>query len=123
MKHQILTLTGILLFLGTAMLNAQTSDTDFFADKWEVTVSGTPTGDHTMIMIITREEDGLLGVFQGDDGTEVVIDRVQEGEDSITLEWVAEGHQVSLRLNKQDENNLSGSLWGMFNSTAERILE
>jgi len=123
MIQRILILSGLLLFFGSTNLIAQTAETDFFADSWEVTISGTPSGDHTMIMNITRDGDRLLGVFQGEDGAEMIIDRVQAGQDSITLEWIAEGHQVSLRLVKQDENNLSGSLLGMFNSSAERILE
>jgi len=123
MKQQTLILTGLLLFLGTAILYAQTTDADFFADKWEVTITGTPSGDHTFVMSITHEGDGLKGVFLGEDGSEVMIDRVQAGDDSITIEWFAEGHHVSMRLAMQDENNLSGSLLGMFDSTAERILE
>jgi hypothetical protein len=123
MIQRILILSGLLLFFGTTNLVAQTAETDFFADKWEVTITGTPAGDHTFVMNITREGDGLKGVFLGEDGSEVLIDRVQAGDDSLTIEWFAEGHHVSMRLAKQDENNLSGSLLGMFDSTAERILE
>ncbi len=97
---------------------------DYFADKWEVLLVGTPYGDVTLIFHLTREDDGLKGVITNDyDDTVTDIERISERDDSITFFWTADIHFVNLNLTKQDENNMTGSLMNMFDATAVRIVE
>ena len=108
----------------TVVKGEQINNEDYFADKWEVLLVGTPYGDVTLIFHLTREDDGLKGVITSDfDDSVSEIERIAEREDSITFYWTADIHFVNLDLTKQDENNMTGSLMNMFDATAVRIVE
>ena len=97
---------------------------DYFADKWEVLLVGTPYGDVTLIFHLTREEDGLKGMITSDyDDSVTEIERIAERDDSITFFWTADGHFVNLNLSIQDENNMTGSLMNMFDAMAVRVVD
>lgn len=126
--------TGIvmgLVILLLAIFSANTivqgepvNNDDYFADKWEVLLMGTPYGDVTLIFHLTREDDGLKGSITSDyDDSVTEIERIAERDDSITFFWTAEGHFVNLNLSIQDENNMAGSLMNMFDATAVRVVE
>lgn len=121
--------TLILLFVTILSTNAMAQDEtvqkeDYFADNWEVILMDTPSGDYTMIVQLTREDGELEGVITGEDESqEFLIENIVEREDSITFYWTAQGTYVNVNLKKVDENNMTGSLMGMFPSTAERVLE
>ncbi len=105
-------------------MNELTSSDDYFASKWDVLLVGTPYGDVTLTFHLTREEGGLKGVITNSyDDSVTPVEQIDEREDSITVYWTAEGHYVNLDLKKEDENRMTGSLMGMFNATAERVLE
>lgn len=97
---------------------------DYFADNWEVMLMGTPSGDVTMIFHLTRDDGNLKGVITNeynDDVTE--IEAIVEREDSITFFWTAEGHYINVDFKIVDDNSMTGSLMGMFNATADRVVE
>lgn len=123
MKLRNIILTGLLFLFTSSILFANQLNDDFFADRWQVQIFDTPDGDHTMVMALKRDGDNLTGWFEGPDGTRAEIERIQEAENSITVYWTAEGYYVSLQLDKKDDNNLTGNLLHMFNSTAERIID
>ncbi|MGR3810881.1 hypothetical protein [Jiulongibacter sp. NS-SX5] len=99
------------------------AETDYFVGEWEVLIEGTPNGDVTMILSLEREDDLLSGVFlpMEEGGEEIEITDIEEDGDAIEVFFYAQGYDLNLVLEKEDENNLSGSLAGMFDSSAKRI--
>lgn len=128
MKKAVIVLGAAILLMAVlfnthadANSHVESSD-DFFAASWDVLLIGTPYGDVTLTFHLTREEGNLKGIITNVyDTTETPIERIEEREESITFYWTAEGHYVNLDLRKEDENNLTGSLMGMFNASATRV--
>lgn len=129
MKIKGIAMGAVILLLAifsanTIVQGEPVNNDDYFADKWEVLLVGTPYGDVTLIFHLTREDDGLRGVITNDyDDTVTEIERIAERENSITFFWTADTHFVNLNLSIQDDNNMSGSLMNMFDATAVRVLE
>lgn len=130
MKKAGIVMGAAILMLATIFSNnavakgEQAVSDDYFADNWEVLLIGTPSGDVTLVFHLTREDGELKGVITSEyDTAETPIENIVESEDSITVYWTAEGHYVNVDLKKEDENSMTGSLMGMFNVTAERVLE
>lgn len=124
MKTSKIMIITVLLLLPALAVFAQSeaSGVDYFAGKWKVLVEGTPQGDVTMIIDLHREDSELVGNISAEDGSDTTkIDRISETEESITVYWFAQGHNVNIKLNIKDENHMAGSLMSMFNSTADRV--
>ncbi|MCC5941214.1 MAG: hypothetical protein JJU37_06685 [Balneolaceae bacterium] len=120
----VLTATLFLLITSAAFAQSEAAGEDYFIGKWDVLVQGTPNGDAAMIFNLQRDEDQLAGYISGEDETETIpFDRIAETEESITVYFFAEGHNVNITLNIVDENSMTGHLMGMFNSSATRIVE
>ena len=113
------------IFSTSAVAQEETAQSeDYFTDNWEVMLMGTPSGDVKLLFQLTREEGELKGIITSEeDPEEYLIENIVERENSITFYWTAQGHYVNLDLEIEDENNMNGSLMGMFPSTAERIVE
>lgn len=115
------------LFFGIAINGiAQNAAKDFFAGKWEITIMGTPNGDSKLIANLVRKEGKLTGELKDAlDATKpaVVITNIEESVDKIDIEFSTSGYDVSLSLEKIDDDNLKGQLMGMFDSKAIRIKE
>tara|TARA_R100001143_G_scaffold63595_1_gene73222 strand:- start:40725 stop:41117 length:393 start_codon:yes stop_codon:yes gene_type:complete len=130
MKKTGIVMGALILMLGTifsANIMAQgdtASDVDYFADNWEVMLMGTPSGDVSMIFHLTREDGKLKGEITNEYNDDVAeIESIVEREDSITFYWTAEGHYINVDFKIVDENSMTGSLMGMFNATADRVVE
>ena len=104
--------------------NSQTTaPADFFAGKWEVTVIGTPNGDSKMIVDLVRTDGKLTGQMSNpaEPSAEKVPVTVDESADLLDLAFNAQGYDVTINLKKVDDDNLKGSLLGMFDAVAKRI--
>lgn len=111
-----------MLILLSSGVNAQ-EKTDFFADKWNMTVFGTPNGDINMLASLERKEGKLAGTItagQESGGNALSISNIEEKENALTLFFNAEGFDVEITVEKKDENNLAGSMMGMFDVKAVR---
>jgi hypothetical protein len=115
----------ILLFLGLTFQGfSQTTPTDFFTGPWEITVFGTPEGDSKMTTNLTRVDGKLTGELSsaGDSSVpKMRIEKVVETPTSISIIFFAEGMDINIDLNKKDNNNLEGTLLGMFTAKAKRL--
>lgn len=127
MKKGSLLLTGILVLVLSLSMRAQTQstpDADFFTGKWSIVVKGTPNGDAEMIFNLENLESKITGVIT--DTTGVEISKIS-GSDltgtALTLYFNAAGYDISLLLNKKDEDHLTGSMLGMFEAEGIRIKE
>lgn len=111
----------------TTNLNSkiENSISDFFTGKWETTFIGTPNGDATLTLNLERKEGNLTGTIKPNtaDATAVVLDKVEESNDKIVIYFQMAGYNINVDLNKEDEDNLSGKLMGMFKAKAIRIKE
>ncbi|WP_174721313.1 hypothetical protein [Jiulongibacter sediminis] len=96
---------------------------DFFAGDWELEFIGTPNGDAKMLMSLSRNDDTLIGNLtpMGQEGDEIMITDINEEESSIEIFFSAQGYDVSVMLEKVDDNKLSGSLMDMFDAKARRV--
>lgn len=120
-----LNLICLLLMLGVVLTsNSQTTaPADFFAGKWEVTVIGTPNGDSKMIIDLVRTDGKLTGQMSNptEPSAEKVPVTVDESADLLDLAFNAQGYDVTINLKKVDDDNLKGSLLGMFDAIAKRV--
>jgi len=120
-----LNLICLLLILGIVFnSNSQTAaPSDFFVGKWEVTIIGTPNGDSKMIVDLVRTDGKLTGQMSNpaEPTAEKAPITVDENADLIDLAFNAQGYDVTINLKKVDDDNLKGSLLGMFDATAKRV--
>jgi len=102
--------------------HAQTAPADFFAGKWEILVIGTPDGDSKMVADLVRNGGVLSGqlINQADSTAEKIPVTVTESGNKLALAFSAQGYDVTIDLEKVDEDNLKGSLMNMFETTAKR---
>jgi hypothetical protein len=116
----------------TATLPAATSTTttpataDFYVGKWEVVFIGTPQGDAKLIATFTRKDGKLEGEMKStvDDKAEVIpITSVEEGTDKLTFGFSAQGYDLTVNLEKVDDDNLKGMMMNMFETKAKRITD
>ncbi|RRB03949.1 hypothetical protein [Larkinella rosea] len=103
-----------------------TPPADFFADKWEVTIMGTPTGNSVMIAELARKDGKLTGTLKDPTGTNpqaLPITKVEEAEGKkITIYFNTEqAGEIGLALEKVDDDHLKGMLMSMLESTAVRV--
>jgi len=109
------------LSIATAV-KAQTSNTEYFSGKWSVILKGTPNGDAKMIFVLEKKVDSLTGVVLDTTGNQISkIDKAELKDTTVTLYFNAQGYDVSLVLNRKDEDHVTGSLLNMFDAEGERI--
>lgn len=115
------------LFFGMAFHSiAQDAPKDFFAGKWNIVVSGTPEGESKIIAHLVRKDGSLTGELAvANDATKPAIEitHIDESENAIEIEFSTSGYDVTLTLEKVDNNNLKGQMMGMFDAKAVRVKE
>ena len=114
------------LFFGIALkgLSQTTPAADFYAAKWEITIFGTPNGDSKMTTEFIRKDGKLTGELKavGDDTKPAIpITSIEETPEGITVAFSTSGYDVTLELTKVDEDNLKGSMMGMFDVKAKKL--
>lgn len=118
-------ITGVFLMLLVSVNVKGQDKTDYFIGKWNIFVAGTPNGDVKFILSLERK-DGLLTGTVNDVVTNAEISKVtkvEEKDQTITAYFFAEGHDLSLYLDKKDDTHVVGNLLNMFDATGERITE
>lgn len=125
MKKVSLFLFVFLLGVCARGYSQATPPTDFFAGKWEITITGTPEGDAKMVTNLIRKDGKLTGEMKDPTGkrTEVTpITKVEEGTDKMTIYIdTAQAGEIPIELNKVDNDHLKGQLMNMFDTTALRV--
>lgn len=123
MKKIVLTFIS-LLFLTTLNNAFASTPSDYFVGNWNVVVTGTPSGDAEMIIHLERLDGKLQGRVKNEGENEgTKIDKIDEKDTSITIYYSAMGYDVYLSFDKVDDNNIKGSMMGMFNSTGKRVVK
>ena len=113
------------LVLGTFMamkVSAQAREgVAYFQDAWSVLVKGLPQGDTRFIIALQNKDGQLVGDIA--DTTGNVVSKVERSEvtaTSINIYFHAQGYDLTLTLNKKDEDHVTGSLMNMFDAEGER---
>jgi hypothetical protein len=103
-----------------------TKPTDFWAGKWEFTVSGTPQGDAKFLTNLIRKDGILTGELSSPAmpaAEKIAITKIEESAEKIVIYFSAQGFDINLEFNKVDDNNLKGSMMSMFDAKGVRIKE
>jgi hypothetical protein len=117
-------LTGglFLLLLSTRTYAQSKTGMSYFSGKWNVLLKGTPDGDTRIIFDLQKKSDSLSGVVWDTTGKEVSkISSVELTDTSATIHFTAQGYEVSLVIYKKDEDDVTGSLMGMFDAEGKRV--
>ena len=116
-------LTGVFILFFTLHVHAQTAaGADYFVGKWNVLIKGTPQGDARMFFVLEKKDTTMAGIVQDSTGTQISkLDKVELGANSATLYFNVQGYDVSLVMNKKDDDHVTGSLLGMFDVDGERV--
>jgi hypothetical protein len=113
--------------ISTPALAKNPDPTDFFAGKWKISVPGTPEGDLVFSANLVRVDGVLAGKLTMDGAPAevepILISKVEESKEKLTLYFSAKGYDVNVELNKVDSDNLKGSLMGMFEAKGTRVKE
>ncbi len=126
MKKASLFLFIFLLGICVKGFSQTTAPTDFFAGKWEVTVTGTPDGDTKFVTDLVRKDGKLTGELKDPTGKRpeaMPITKVEEEPGKkLTLYFeTAQAGEIPIELTKVDDDHLKGSLMSMFDATALRV--
>ena len=100
---------------------------DFFAGKWAIEILGTPNGDAKMTANLVRKDGKLTGTLtntaEGDKSEPIPITSIEEGTDKLTLGFTTQGYDLTMQLNKVDDDHLKGMLIDQFETKATRLKE
>jgi hypothetical protein len=111
----------VLLLSATNIFAQSQNDIDFFAGKWEIMIKGTQNGDATVILVLDKGGDGLLGSVQDTNGTELSkIARIIVGLDKANLQFVVQGQTVNVELIKKDEDHVTVR-YGGYSAEGQRV--
>jgi len=116
--------TFVLFFLLSLRLTCLAgAPIEFFAGKWEILVVGTPNGDAQLIATLTPVDGKLTGeISRPDQDQKIKISSVLVQGDKLLLEFsTPEGYDVTLELEKVDDNTLKGNVMNMFDAKAVRL--
>jgi hypothetical protein len=123
MKKVSLLFAGLFFLLLSTNVQAQSkTGAAYFIGKWNMLIKGTPNGDAKMIFILESKNDSITGVVQDTTGSEISkISNVELTDTSATVYFTAQGYDVNVVMNKKDDDHVTGSLLGMFDTDGERI--
>jgi hypothetical protein len=122
MKNLKLLFLTLSFFACAFGVSAQTTGTDYFAGKWNVLVKGLPNGDTKMFFVLEKTDSTMGGAVQDSTGTQISkIDKVEVSAASATIYFSAQGYDVTLVMNKKDDDHITGSMMNMFDAEGERV--
>ena len=123
MKKVSVVFAGLFFLLLSLGATAQTkTGAEYFAGKWNLLVKGLPTGDTKMFVVLDKTDSTMTGAIQDSTGNETAkFSKVEVTEKEATVYFTAQGYDVSLTLNKKDDDHITGSMMGMFDAEGERV--
>lgn len=123
MKKFKIIFTVLFFLLLSFGIHAQSkTGADYFEGKWNILATGTPGGDSKMIFVLEKKDTTLTGVVQDSTGKEISkIDKIELTGTRSTVYFYAQGYDVSVVMDKKDDNHVTGSLLGMFDVEGDRV--
>lgn len=121
-KLHLSIITLVVLMLFSFKVNAQTTPASYYKGKWDILIKGTPEGDKHLIFNLADSAETVNGSFvDPDTNTDVAITKSEFADGKPTFYFTVKGYDVSLVLEKKDDDHVAGSLMGMFEVTGERV--
>jgi hypothetical protein len=117
---------SILVFFFAALLMssssmAQTTE-DYFVGEWNVQIKDTPMGTISVLLTLERVDGKLVGKFvDAASSTETKMNDITESENSLTLNFTSEYGDLYFTLQREDEENVTGSLMDSFAVSGTRV--
>jgi len=116
---------SILVFFFAALLFSSSSMaqiTDYFVCEWNVQIKDTPMGTISVLLTLERVDGKLVGKFvDAASSTETKMNDITEGENSLTLNFTSEYGDLYFTLQREDDENVSGSLMDSFAVSGTRV--
>ena len=107
----------------TSGLKAQDQANNYFVGKWELEMVGPdgPGGDFKIPLTLERQDGQLTGTLMGPGGSPDKIKKVTESENGITIFIDTEMGEMSMTLERVDDNNLKGKMMEMMELKGKRV--
>ena len=107
-----------LLFSSSTM--AQTTE-DYFVGEWNVQIEA-PMGTISVLLTLERVDGKLVGKFvDASTSTETKMNDITEGDNSLTLNFTSEYGDLYFTLQREDDENVSGSLMDSIKVSGTRV--
>jgi len=125
MKPSLLFFAAISLLIISSNAQAQTKDsTTYFLGSWNVLVKGLPNGDTKMFVNLEKGDTTMTGAILDSMKTEVAkFSKVERKGFTVTVYFVAQGYDVTLFMEKKDEDHVTGNMLNMFDAVGDRVKE
>ena len=125
MKPSLLFFAAISLLIISSNAQAQTKDsTTYFLGSWNVLVKGLPNGDTKMFVNLEKGDTTMTGAILDSMKTEVAkFSKVERRGFTVTVYFVAQGYDVTLFMEKKDEDHITGNMLNMFDAVGDRVKE
>jgi len=125
MKPSRLFFAAISLLIISSNAQAQTKDsTTYFLGSWNVLVKGLPNGDTKMFVNLEKGDTTMTGAILDSMKTEVAkFSKVERKGFTVTVYFVAQGYDVTLFMEKKDEDHVTGNMLNMFDAVGDRVKE
>jgi len=122
MKKGLIILTGILFMFSVAASSQTKTGFEYFKGKWNVTASS-PYGDVKMVVGFERNDENVISTIKDSDGKELYkVVSTAVGEKQATVKFIGTQGEVTMVLNRKDDNALTGDIMdGMVPVSGERV--
>ena len=122
MKKVNLLAAIVMVFMCFTMNASAQTPTTFYAGKWDVLLKGTPNGDVHMMMTLTDSVGTLKGTYvEFESKKDVPFSKIEKKDSGIALNFSAQGYDLTLTLEKKDDDHVAGSLMSMFEASGVRV--
>ncbi|MGC4036311.1 MAG: hypothetical protein QM764_10130 [Chitinophagaceae bacterium] len=123
MKSLRLLFAVLILSLACGVANAQSKDsTEYFVGSWNVLVKGLPSGDTKMFVNLQKTDSSYSGAILDSTQKEVAkFSKVERKGFTVTVYFEAQGYDVTLFLEKKDEDHVAGNMLNMFDAVGDRV--
>jgi chitinase len=122
MKKLTTLIVGVFALMIISVSAKAQSNTDYFVGKWDILVKGTPQGDVNMKVSFEKKEGKLVGTMVNPDTQkEEPFNKLDTTEKGIIVYFSAQGYDVDMSLEKQDDDHVIGSVMNMLEVTGVRV--
>ena len=122
MKKLTTLIIGVFALMIISVSAKAQSNTDYFIGKWDILVKGTPQGDVNMKVNFEKKDGKLVGTMVNPDTQkEEPFNKLDTTAKGIIVYFSAQGYDVDMSLEKQDDDHVIGSVMNMLEVTGVRV--
>jgi hypothetical protein len=95
---------------------------EFFVGKWDILVKGTPQGDVHMMVTFEQKDGKLTGTMvDPETSKDVPFTKMETTDKGVAVYFTAQGYDVNMNLEKQDDDHVIGTVMDMLDVTGVRV--